>query len=103
MKPRTTLEEVTSEAVINLMRLLGEALTERDTALDTIKNLLSGDWTPEQYHNTIAKMFQSEMVSQRLKGYQDGVVQGKLGLPDWVNQMAEDTYIRKLKHEVLPR
>lgn len=98
MKPRTRLEEVTSEAVINLMRLLGEALAERDEALGMVDNLLMGDWTAEQYY-TFARIFQSEMIAQRLKGYQDGVAQGKLDLPDWVNQMAEDSYIRKLKDE----
>lgn len=100
MKPRTSVRS-NKDTMLHMLATIHSIAVERDAALDTIKNLLSGDWTPEQYH-TIAKMFQSEMVAQRLKGYQDGVVQGKLGLPDWVNQMAEDTYIRKLKDENSP-
>lgn len=96
MKPRTSVGP--NDPSVKLLLMLSKAVQERDEALATIENLLSGDWTPEQYH-TLRSHMKLEIASDLLNAFVDGVRHGKRGLPDWVDQEEANSYIRKIKNE----
>lgn len=96
MKPRT--KGGSNDPTVDLLLLLSKAVQERDDARKEIKNLLAGDWTPEQYH-TLRNLMKLEIASDLLDAFVDGVKHGKRGLPDWVDKEEADSYIRKLKNE----